>query len=46
MRIPEHGMHGMNGQMGNLYVRINISIPNNLTEKDKNDIRTISETYS
>ena len=46
MRIPEHGMTNTANQIGHLYVHINVSIPTNITEKDKDDIRRISETYS
>ena len=46
MRIPEHGMMNSANQVGHLYVHINVSIPTNLTDKDKDDIRKISEKYS
>jgi len=46
MRIPEHGLTNTANQVGHLYVHINVSIPTNLTEKDKDDIRRIAETYS
>ena len=46
MRIPEHGMTNTANQVGHLYVHINVSIPTNLTEKDKDDIRRIAQTYS
>ena len=46
MRIPEHGMKNVHGQAGHLYIHILVSIPNNLTQKDKDDIRNIGITYS
>lgn len=46
MRIPEHGMTNSANQVGHLYVHINVSIPSNLTDKDKDDIRRISKNYS
>tara|TARA_A100001011_G_scaffold164606_1_gene173229 strand:+ start:466 stop:1293 length:828 start_codon:yes stop_codon:yes gene_type:complete len=46
MRIPEHGMTGMNRRTGHLYVHVNVAIPTNLKEKDKNEIKSISESYS
>ena len=46
MRIPEHGMKNVHKQAGHLYIHILVSIPNNLTQKDKDDIRNIGITYS
>ena len=46
MRIPEHGMLNVGGAAGHLYIHILVSIPNNLTQKDKDDIRNIGITYS
>jgi curved DNA-binding protein len=46
MRIPEHGMTNMNNQVGHLYVHINVAVPTNLTDKDKDDIRRIAESYT
>ena len=46
MRIPEHGMSNNTGSQGNLYIHVLVSIPNNLTDKDKDDIRNIGNTYS
>ena len=46
MRIPEHGMTGMNKRIGHLYVHVNVAIPTNLKEKDKDDIKSIAESYS
>lgn len=46
MRIPEHGMVNSSNQVGHLYIHINVSIPTSLTEREKDDIRRISETYS
>ena len=46
MRIPEHGLSSTAYQTGHLYIHINVSVPSNLTEEQKNVIRTISEAYS
>lgn len=46
MRIPEHGITGMNRKTGHLFVHVNVSVPTNLKEKDKDDIKSISESYS
>ena len=46
MRIPEHGMSNNTGSQGNLYIHVLVSIPNNLTDKDKDDTRNIGNTYS
>jgi len=45
MRIPQHGMR--NGvYVGDFYVHVNVSIPKNLTEEDKNAIKQFAKTYS
>ena len=46
MRIPEHGISNANNQVGHLYIHINVSIPNNLTKEDRDDIERISKKYS
>ena len=46
LRIPEHGLSNTAYQVGHLYIHINVSIPTNLTEKEKDDIRRIAQTYS
>ena len=46
MRILEHRINGMNKRIGHLYVHVNVAIPTNLKEKDKDDIKSIAESYS
>jgi curved DNA-binding protein len=42
MKIAEHGMMHPNSRMGDFFVRINVSIPQNLTEEQMNVIRDIA----
>ena len=46
MKIAQHGLMAPNTRMGDFFVRINVSIPDNLTEEDINVIRDISRKYS
>ena len=46
MKIAQHGMMAPNTRMGDLFIKINVSIPTNLTEEDLNVIRDISRNYS
>ena len=45
MRVPEHGMETAN-QVGDHFIRVNVSIPKNLTQEDKDEIRRIQQAYS
>jgi len=45
LRIPQHGMQSGN-YVGDFFIHVNVSIPKNLTDKDKDDIKRISKTYS
>jgi curved DNA-binding protein len=45
MRLPEHGLPGMKGgRRGDLYVRIQVTIPKHLTARQKKLIEELSET--
>ena len=46
MKIAEHGLMAPNRRMGDFFVRINVSIPDNLTEEDMHVVRDISRKYS
>ena len=46
MKIAEHGLMSPNRRMGDFFVRINVSIPDNLTEEDMHVVRDISRKYS
>lgn len=46
MKIAQHGLMSPNTRMGDFFVRINVSIPDNLTEEDMHVVRDISRKYS
>jgi curved DNA-binding protein len=46
MKIPQHGMINTSGRYGDYFVKINVSIPKNLTKEDRDDIQRISQKYS
>lgn len=46
MKIAQHGLMSPNTKMGDFFVRINVSIPDNLTEEDMHVVRDISRKYS
>jgi DnaJ-class molecular chaperone len=43
MKIAQHGMMHANTRMGDFFVRINVSIPKNLTKEQLNVIRDIAK---
>lgn len=45
MRITNHGMR-QGSYVGDFFIHVNVSIPKNLKDKDKNDIQRIAESYS
>ena len=46
MKIAQHGMMHPNTRMGDFFVRINVSIPTNLTKEQMNVIRDIARNTS
>lgn len=46
MKIPQHGLHNTAGRVGDYYIKINVSIPKNLTKEDRDDITRIAKKYS
>ena len=46
MKIAQHGLMSPSTRMGDFFVRINVSIPDNLTEEDMHVVRDISRKYS
>ena len=46
MKVPEHGLQNTAHRVGDYFIKINVSIPKNLTKEDRDDINRISKKYS
>ena len=46
MKVAEHGLINAGGRVGDYFIKINVSIPKNLTKEDRDDIDRISKKYS
>ena len=46
MKVPQHGLENAANRVGDYFIKINVSIPKNLTKEDRDDIDRISHKYS